>query len=176
VLAQRYLEKLLANKMVARYLRQHQPEVLEQFEKIVSTKSLDKERVRQRIARALFHEYGISVDDMEPDFKVKVEESGKSSNKKIDIAIFEPGSEHTAENVRRLVVCQKELKLGDKGAYKMRDHEQAAKDLELLKGAMAACENCKYGLWTNGLEFFFFQSSAPSSTSSSTRSATGRLG
>ncbi len=28
----------------------------------------DKERVRQRIARAMFHEYGISVDDMEPDF------------------------------------------------------------------------------------------------------------
>ena len=46
----------------------------------------DKERVRQRIARALFHEYGINVDDMEPDFKVKVEESGRSSNKKIDIA------------------------------------------------------------------------------------------
>lgn len=117
----------------------------------------DKERVRQRIARALFHEYGISVDDMEPDFKVKVEDSGKSSNKKIDIAIFQPGSARTAENVRRLVVCQKELKLGDKGAYKMRDHEQAEKDLEVLKDAMAACENCKYGLWTNGLEFFFFQ-------------------
>ncbi len=29
----------------------------------------DKERVRQRIARALFHEYGISVEDMEPDFR-----------------------------------------------------------------------------------------------------------
>jgi type I restriction enzyme M protein len=116
-------------------------------------KDNDKERVRQRIARALFHEYGINVDDMEPDFKVKVD----GSNKKIDIAIFEPGAPHTPENVRRLVVCQKELKLGDKGAYKMRDHEQAAKDLELLKDAMAACENCKYGLWTNGLEFFFFR-------------------
>jgi type I restriction enzyme M protein len=113
----------------------------------------DKEAVRQRIARALFHEYGISVEDMEPDFKVKVD----GSNKKIDIAIFEPGAEHTPENVRRLVVCQKELKVGDKGSYRMRDHEQAAKDLELLKDAMAACENCKYGLWTNGLEFFFFR-------------------
>src|SRR5262245_4949773 len=76
----------------------------------------DKETVRQRIARALFHEYGISVDDMEPDFKIKVD----GSNKKIDIAIFEPGAAHTPENVRRLVVCQKELKLGEKGAYKMR--------------------------------------------------------
>ena len=42
VLAQHYLEKLLANKMVARYLRQHQPEVLEQFKKIVATKSLNQ--------------------------------------------------------------------------------------------------------------------------------------
>jgi hypothetical protein len=42
VLAQRYLEKLLANKMVAKYLPQHQPKVLEQFEKIVSTKSPDQ--------------------------------------------------------------------------------------------------------------------------------------
>ena len=33
----------------------------------------DKERVRQRIARAMFHEYGISVNDMEPDFRVKVD-------------------------------------------------------------------------------------------------------
>src|SRR4051812_11501206 len=72
----------------------------------------EKEHVRQRIARALFHEYGINVDDMEPDFKVRVEESGKSSNKKIDIAIFEPGTEHTPAKVRRLVVCQKEQKVG----------------------------------------------------------------
>jgi type I restriction enzyme M protein len=113
----------------------------------------DKERVRQRIARALFHEYGISVEDMEPDFRVKVD----GSNKKIDIAIFKSGAQHIAENVRRLVVCQKEPKLGDKGAYKMRDHQQAAKEFELLQGAMTACENCKYGLWTNGLEFFFFE-------------------
>ena len=35
-------------------------------------KDTPKEQVRQRIARALFHEYGISVDDMEPDFKLMV--------------------------------------------------------------------------------------------------------
>src|SRR5262245_24358127 len=33
----------------------------------------DKERIRQRMARAMFHEYGISVEDMQPDFKVKVD-------------------------------------------------------------------------------------------------------
>ncbi len=112
----------------------------------------DKERVRQRIARALFHEYGISVNDMEPDFRVKVDRS----NKKIDIAIFAPGAPHAAENVQRVVVCQKEPRVGDKGAYRMRDHEQADKEFGLLKSAMTALPGCRYGLWTNGLEFFFF--------------------
>lgn len=42
VLAQRYLEKLLANKMVSKFLRQYQPDVLEQFEIIIATKSLDQ--------------------------------------------------------------------------------------------------------------------------------------
>jgi hypothetical protein len=42
VLAQRYLEKLLANKSVAKYIRQHQPDILDQFEKIIATSSLDQ--------------------------------------------------------------------------------------------------------------------------------------
>ncbi|MEQ8767593.1 MAG: N-6 DNA methylase [Planctomycetota bacterium] len=112
-----------------------------------------KEQVRQRIARALFHEYGISVDDMEPDFKLKVD----GRNKKIDIAIFEAGAEHSVENLRRVVVCDKEPKNQKKGAYKMRDHRQAEKEFGLLQGAMAEAQNCAYGLWTNGLEFFFFR-------------------
>ena len=33
-------------------------------------KETPREQVRQRIARALHHEYGISVDDMEADFPV----------------------------------------------------------------------------------------------------------
>lgn len=49
-----------------------------------------KERVRQHIARALFHEYGISVDDMAAGFKIPVD----GRNKAADIAIFEPGTTH----------------------------------------------------------------------------------
>ena len=116
-------------------------------------KDSPKEQVRQRIARALFHEYGISVDDMEPDFKLKVD----GRNKKVDIAIFEAGAEHTGENLRRVVVCDKEPNHSKKGAYKMRDHKQAEKEFGLLHGAMAEADNCAYGLWTNGLEFFFFR-------------------
>lgn len=42
VLARGYLAKLLENKSVARYIRQRRPEVLEQFEVIVETTSLDQ--------------------------------------------------------------------------------------------------------------------------------------
>ncbi len=36
-------------------------------------KDSPKEQVRQHLARALFHEYGISVDDMAPGFKIPVD-------------------------------------------------------------------------------------------------------
>ncbi len=118
-------------------------------------KDTPKEQVRQRIARALFHEYGISVEDMVPDFKMKVD--GRS--KKIDIAIFEPGAEKTPANLRRIVICDKEPKTGSRGAYKMRDHKQAEKEFGLLYDAMSQEEarNCRWGLWTNGLDMFFFE-------------------
>ena len=97
-------------------------------------KDTAKEQVRQRIARALFHEYGISVDDMQSDFPMKVE----GRRKKVDIAVFESESEHTEENVRRIVLCQKEPSNGKKGAAKMRDHEQAKKDVEGLQAFVKA--------------------------------------
>jgi len=116
-------------------------------------KDTDKERVRQRIARAIIHEYGIPAEDLEPDFRVKV--GGR--NKKLDIAIFRPGAAHEPENLYRVVIVEKEPKLGAKGAYRMRDPEEARKEFELLEPVMAEIDGCHYGLWTNGLEFFFFK-------------------
>ncbi|MEP3480580.1 MAG: N-6 DNA methylase [Fuerstiella sp.] len=114
-------------------------------------KETAKEKVRQRIARAIFHEYGFSPDDMQPDFKVKV----NGRQKKVDIAIFKTGSEHEAENLHRIVICKPEAKQSKKGGFKLRDHEQATKDLDELKDFMEAVESCQWGLWTNGMEFFF---------------------
>ena len=118
-----------------------------------AVKDTDKERVRQRIARAIIHEYGIPAEDIEPDFRVKV--GGR--NKKLDIAIFRPGAAHEPENLYRVVIVEKEPKLGAKGAYRMRDLEEARKEFDLLETVMAEIESCHYGLWTNGLEFFFFK-------------------
>lgn len=115
-------------------------------------KETPKELVRQRVARALFHEYGISVDDMLPDFPIPVD----GRKRKVDIAIFKNGTAKELANVRRVVVCRPEPKKnGHKGVTKLRDHEQAAQDLEELKTVMKEGPSCDWGLWTNGLEFFF---------------------
>lgn len=119
-------------------------------------KDSPKERVRQRIARALFHEFGLSVSDMEPDFLIPVEVEGKTRRKKAEIAIFTHGKDHTLENLRRVVVCRPEPKNGKKGVTKLRDHEQASKDIDELKEFLTALPAKQaWGLWTNGLDFFF---------------------
>jgi type I restriction enzyme M protein len=120
-------------------------------------KDSPKERVRQRIERALFHEYGFSTDSMESDFPIPVEVSGKRRRKKVEIAIFDYDEDHTLENLRRVVVCRPEPKNGKKGVTKLRDHEQAAHDRDELKEFMTAVPTCQYGLWTNGLDMFFLR-------------------
>ena len=79
-------------------------------------KETPKELVRQRVARAFFHEYGISVEDMLPDFPIPV--GGRK--KKADLAIFKTGTAKEAGNVRRIVVCRPEPKKnGHKGVTKL---------------------------------------------------------
>ena len=119
-------------------------------------KETPKELVRQRIARALFHEYGISVEDMAPDFPVPV--GGR--RRRVDIAIFGAGETHAPENIQRVVVCRPEPKQNKRGAVKMRDYEQAAQDLADVKPFFEEIAASKYALWTNGLEFFFLRKKA----------------
>lgn len=119
-------------------------------------KETPKEQVRQRIARALFHEYGISVEDMEGDFSVSV--GGR--RRRVDIAIFRPSQPHEQQNLRRVVVCRPEPTQAKRGAVKIRDYTQAAKDIEEIKPYFEEINGCQYGLWTNGLEFFFLKKRA----------------
>ena len=119
-------------------------------------KETPKELVRQRIARALFHEYGISVEDMAADFPVSV--GGR--RRRVDIAIFGAGEAHEPENVQRVVVCRPEPKQNRRGAVTMRDYEQAAQDIAEVKPFFEEIEACRYALWTNGLEFFFLRRKA----------------
>ncbi|SFO15916.1 type I restriction enzyme M protein [Actinomadura madurae] len=115
------------------------------------------EPVRQRVARALFHEYGISVADMERDFPIPVDAVGRRrTTKKADIAIFEHEAEHRPENLRRVVICKPEPKASRK-VTKIRTYTQAKEDLEELETLLGteATPRAQYGMWTNGVDFFF---------------------
>ena len=112
-------------------------------------KETNKELVRQRVVRALIHEYGFSPEDMELDFSI-------GSRKKVDVAIFHHSEEHIVCNLCRAVLCRPEPNVG-KNAVRIRDFEQAAKDLDEIKTIMREVEAVRYGLWTNGLEFFFVE-------------------
>ncbi|QEV41828.1 restriction endonuclease subunit M [Streptomyces nodosus] len=125
-------------------------------------KDTPKERVRQRIARALFHEHGISPGDMAADFPITVSTDGaRARKKKADIAIFVHGtkpSERSEENLRRVVVCKPEPKRG-KNVVKLREPAQAQKDLQELKDLLGAEDRpqCTDGMWTDGVDFFFLK-------------------
>ena len=112
-------------------------------------KETNKELVRQRVVRALIHEYGFSPEDMELDFSI-------GGRKKVDVAIFHHGKEHAIENLGRAVICRQEPTVG-KNTVRIRDYEQAATDLGELETIMREIEAVQYGLWTNGLEFFFVE-------------------
>lgn len=120
-------------------------------------KHTPKERVRQRIVRALSIEYAISLEDIELDFAVPVldQTGSRTRSRKVEIAIFAHGASHDLDHLKRVVVCRPEPVLGRKSVVKIRDHEQAGKDLEELKAVMRAVGPCEHGLWTNGLDFFF---------------------
>lgn len=118
-------------------------------------KETTKEVVRQRIAWALFREDGISLDDMESDFSATID----GRRRKIDIAIFHEGKPHSQQHVSRIVVCRPEPAVG-RNVVRIRDHNQADKDLTELKDIMAGIDTCRFGLWTNGLDFFYLEKRA----------------
>jgi type I restriction enzyme M protein len=116
------------------------------------------EAVRQQIARALQVEYSVAVDDMHRDFPIQVEvgATGRRAIKKADIAVFTQGMPHEPENLERVVICKPGPK-GGRSVTKLRTHEQAAQDLEELEILLGSqrTPRARYGLWTNGVDFFF---------------------
>ena len=93
---------------------------------------------------------------MEAEFPVLI----GGPRRRVDLAIFASGETHAPENIQRVVVCRPELKQSKRGAVKMRDYEQAAKDIAEIEPLFEEIEACKYGLWTNGLELFFVRKKA----------------
>lgn len=101
-----------------------------------------EEYVRQNIEKALIRQYKYQISDCEAEVSIKV----GSSNRRVDIVVFEPGTPHKQENAYILIETKK-----------AKSNPNGKKDgIEQLKSYMAACLNAKYGFWTNGDERYCF--------------------
>jgi type I restriction enzyme M protein len=106
-------------------------------------KNTPEEYVRQNIEKALVLQYGHPKAGCEPEFSIKV---GSGPKKRVDIAVFEPDTDHAQENAYILV----ETKKPGQSPHAKKD------GIEQLKSYMAACLNARYGLWTNGTDRYCF--------------------
>ncbi|MFD6287155.1 restriction endonuclease subunit M [Streptomyces sp. NPDC060205] len=120
-------------------------------------KLTETEKVRQRIARALVHQYGIDPRDMQADFSIPVvnEESGRKTRRRASIAIFEHGQPHELQYVRRIVVTKPRPK-DSRTVSKIRTYAHAKEQIDEVGALMKATgSECKYGMWTDDKDLYF---------------------
>lgn len=114
-------------------------------------KDTPKEQVRQFIERVLEKQYNFALEDMQADFVI-----GTGKNRRvIDIAIFHHQKDHTLLNLSRAVICRPMPSAG-RNATRLRDPDEAKKEVQILQDIMEQVESCDYGLWTNKLDIFYF--------------------
>ncbi|NKY05427.1 N-6 DNA methylase [Cellulomonas hominis] len=99
-----------------------------------------EEYVRQNLEKALVRQYRYDARDCAPEFPIKV----GSSRKRVDVVVFQPGTQHKQENAYILVETKR---AGTSPSNRTEGVDQ-------LRSYMAACLNVKYGIWTNGDDQF----------------------
>ncbi len=107
-----------------------------------------KKLLIQKVLRWLIESYGFDRADLELNYKPRIPGHG---NKRIDIAIFRPGADHTNDNLQRIIVCKSQKKRD-----RLRSLTEAESDLRELKDLMELLPSVTLGMWTNGQEPFLF--------------------
>lgn len=108
-----------------------------------------KKLLVQKVLRQLIESYGFDRNDLEVNYNPQISGQGR---KRIDIAIFNPGTEHNNDNLQRIIVCKTQRKRD-----KLRSITEAEGDLRELKELLELIPGATLGMWTNGQEEFLFQ-------------------
>lgn len=100
-----------------------------------------EEYVRQTVEKRLINEHKYSKDQIKIEYGVQM----GSGKKRADIVIFPEGTTDDEmkdqDNIWLVIECKKE-------AVKPTDKNNG---VEQMKSYMAACSNCEWGMWTNGM-------------------------
>jgi type I restriction enzyme M protein len=108
-----------------------------------------KKLLVQKVLRQLVESYGFDRVDLEVNYNPQIQGQGR---KRVDIAVFRPGSEHNNDNLQRVIVCKVQKKRD-----KLRSLLEADADLRELKELLELIPGATLGMWTNGQEEFLFQ-------------------
>ncbi len=108
-----------------------------------------KKLLIQKVLRQLIESYGFDRSDLEVNYNPAIQGHGR---KRVDVAIFRPGAEHTNENLQRIIICKTQRKRDQ-----LRSFAEAETDLRGLKELMELLPAVTLGMWTNGQEEFLFQ-------------------
>jgi type I restriction enzyme M protein len=108
-----------------------------------------KKLLVQKVLRQLIESYGFDRVDLEVNYSPQIQGRGR---KRIDIAVFRPGSEHNNDNLQRVIVCKVQ-----KRRDKLRSIFEADADLRELNELLELIPGATLGMWTNGQEEFLFQ-------------------
>lgn len=113
-------------------------------------KSTSKEENLQSTIRMLNEEYGFDLSDMKRDFTISFidPESGKSKKQKVELVIFDKGAKHDQVNIVRVAIVQDD---------KTKENDKKKGVQMTLENAMAALDNCEFGIWTNGIDIKYLQ-------------------
>lgn len=113
-------------------------------------KATSQEKNIQSIIRMLNEEYGFEMADMARDFNIVYVEpnTGKNKKQKLEVVVFEKGTDHFQENIIRIAVVQDE---------KIKENDKKKGVTPTLENALGAVENCEFGLWTNGQDIKYLQ-------------------
>lgn len=106
-------------------------------------KATDKEMTLQSMIAMMTEEYGFAPEDMERDYKVKYDdaESGKTKTQKVDLAIFNAGHAHDADELIRFIIVAKDAKV------KPNDKKNG---VEATTENILCTTDCEFACWTNG--------------------------
>ncbi|ALU27413.1 MULTISPECIES: methylation-associated defense system DNA methyltransferase MAD2 [Myroides] len=113
-------------------------------------KASSQEKNIQSIIRMLNEEYGFDMADLARDFNITFvdPDTGKNKKQKLEVVVFEKETDHTQDNIIRIAVVQDE---------KIKENDKKKGVTPTLENAVAAVENCEFGLWTNGQDIKYLQ-------------------
>lgn len=113
-------------------------------------KATTQEKNIQSIILMLNEEYGFDLKNMARDVNITYidPDTGKNKKQKVEIAVYKDNSDQNQEDIIRIAVVQDE---------KIKENDKKKGVTITLENALAALDNCNFGLWTNGNDLKYLQ-------------------